>query len=263
MWKAHGKHWFGLLFRTQNDIQLFSANKKQLFFIMLFIIVSVCTMKATRNWSQIPCMRKHTRSKKSDSESDYHWESCFCFYFFLQNTTCPSSYFFIVHIYKIALNHNLYSPFNSSFQSVWKAWRSMGSVTWLTPWGSAITPPVKTVMPWAVSSVRPHPAMRTTNWETTSANALARMSRSGWALTTWWLKASGRTRPASASRTKTGTHPILGPLSQMVASPRTVPSCPGPLVGSGLTRTVVRRGLLSASSTLFDPVYPIIDSEHG
>lgn len=128
----------------------------------------------------------------------------------------------------------------------------MASVSWLTLWRNVITLPVKTATHWAVSSVRPRPAMKTTSSQTTSARASAPMNRSGWASMTWWPKALGWTRLSPASLTKIGTHPTTGTPSQMAASPRTVPSCLCPPRGSGLMRTVVKRSRPSVGLTSFD-----------
>lgn len=149
--------------------------------------------------------------------------------------------------------------FYFSPQSVWKAKRSTASVTWPTLWENATTMPAKTATTWAVPSVRPHPVMRTTSSETTSAKASAQTSRSGWASTTCWMRGPGWTRPAWALHTKTGTRPTAGPLNRMVARHRTAAACPGPPAGSGSTRTVVRRSPPSASSTSFDHIYCITD----
>lgn len=137
-------------------------------------------------------------------------------------------------------------------QSVWKAQRSTASVTWPTLLGNATMPPARTATTWAVSSARPRPATRTTSSETTSARASAKTRRSGWASMTWRPRVPGWTRAAWASHTKTGTRPAEGPLSPTAAPRRTAPSCPGPPAGSGSMRTVERRSLPSASSTLFD-----------
>lgn len=139
----------------------------------------------------------------------------------------------------------------------------MASVIWPTLWRSATTLRVKTVTPWVASLARQCPAGRTTNSESTSTRASAQMSRSGLVSTTWWPRAPGQTSTESASRSKTGTPPTTGPRNRMEAYPRTVWSSLVLPVGSGLTRTVVRRRHPSVSSTSFDHMYLIIDSVHG